>query len=237
MPIHRPPLAKVLFALLKMFLTLSITMSVAFVFRVRLVPLLNYPLYDAGFDPSNILRVDGPIESIKTTLTLSFYVGLMLALPLFLYFLAQLFLPVLTRRPQNILTASVAIGFLFFLGGVVLGFLYLVPATLRWLFADPLSMYVMTGWPVRYYYSLVLYLCFGTGLVCEMPVLLITAGPLELATSRSLRSNRLYGYSASLILGSVFCPTSDVVMLFLFAAPIALLFEASIWLLFYIERR
>lgn len=237
MPVLRPTSTRIIFALIKMLLTLSITMSLAFVFRRDLVRLLEYPLRAASFEPPNVLRIDSPIESLTVSLTLSFYAGLMLALPLHLYFLAQLFLPSLTSRQQKLLTGSVAVGFLFFLGGVALSLFYILPATLRWLFEDALRNSLALGWNVRTYYSFALHVCSIAGLVCEIPVLLITAGPLELVTSRDLRQNRLYGYAISLVLGGIVSPTPDPVMLLLFAAPIALIFEASIGLLWFFERR
>jgi len=70
-----------------------------------------------------------------------------------------------------------------------------------------------------------------------LPILMVTLNAIGLVSAKFLRGMRIYGYAASLILAGIVSPTPDPIMLLLFAAPIMLLFEGCIWLVYWIEKR
>lgn len=221
---------------IKMITTLCTSMMVAFFFRHDLVHLVQWPMVWAGIPPES-LRTDGPIDSITISLSMSFYAGIVAAFPLLFWFLAEFVLPALTRKEKKYIIPGIAVTFVLFLSGVLLSFRYITPATLRWLYNDAKAMNLSNMWTVRTYLSFVTHICIAIGLVCELPVLLVTLNAMGLVSAKFLRGMRIYGYAISLVLAGIVSPTPDPIMLLLFAAPIMLLFEGCIWLIYWIEKR
>jgi sec-independent protein translocase protein TatC len=216
--------------------TLCTAMMLAFFFRKSLVHITQWPLSWAGIPPES-LRTDGPIDPITISLSMSFYAGIVVSFPLLFWFLAEFVLPALTRKEKKYILPGIAVTFVLFLGGVLLSFRYITPATLHWLYNDAKDMNLYNLWTVRTYLSFVTHICIAIGLICELPVLLVTLNAMGLVTAKFLRSMRIYGYAISLILAGIVSPTPDPVMLLLFAAPIMILFESCIWLIYWLEKR
>jgi sec-independent protein translocase protein TatC len=92
-------------------------------------------------------------------------------------------------------------------------------------------------WGIREYYSFVTHICLAIGLVCELPVVMVTLNAMGMMPAAWLRGMRIYGYAISLVIAGIVSPTPDPIMLMLFAAPIMGLFEACIWLVHFLEKR
>ncbi len=222
---------------IKMISTLSSAMMIAFFFRKGLAHLMEWPMNWAGIPPGS-LRADGPIDSITISLTLAFYSGIIVAFPLLFWFLAEFVLPALTRKEKRYILPGIAVTFVLFLSGVLLSFRYVTPATLHWLYHDAMDIGINPNmWTVKSYYSFLTHICLAIGLVCELPVLMVTLNAMGLMPAVWLRGMRMYGYAASLIIAGIVSPTPDPIMLMLFAGPIMLLFEGCIWLVYFLERR
>jgi sec-independent protein translocase protein TatC len=168
--------------------------------------------------------------------TLSFYTGIVVSFPILCYFLAEFVLPALTKKEKRFVLPGVGVGFLLFLGGVLLSYFFVLPATMHWLYTDA-QAFGKPSWTIREYYGFVTHLCIAIGLVCELPVVLVTLNAIGLMGAKWLRGMRMYGYAFALILAMLISPTPDLFMLFIFALPIMLLFEACIWLVWWLEKR
>lgn len=222
--------------IIKMIFTLGIAMTVAFTFRTHIAHVLNHPLAAVVGDVRNVLIITGPIDSITVSFTLSFYTGIVVSFPLLFYFLAGFILPALTKKEKRYILPGIGVGFLLFLGGVLLSYYLVLPATLHWLYSDAQS-FGKPQWTIREYYGFVTHLSIAIGLVCELPVVLVTLNSIGLMSAQWLRGMRMYGYAFALILAMLISPTPDVFMLFIFALPIMVLFEGCIWLVWLLEKR
>lgn len=222
--------------LIKMIVTLVVTMFLAFCFRKHLAMVLNHPLAEVVGDVTKVLIITGPIDSITVSFTLSFYAGIVLSFPLLFYFLAGFILPALTRKEKKYVFPGIATGFILFLCGVLIAYYFVLPATIRWLYDDA-SSFGKPSWTIREYYGFVTHICVAIGLVCELPVVLVTLNAIGIMPAAWLRGMRIYGYAVSLILAGIVSPTPDPFMLFIFAFPIMALFESCIWLVYFLEKR
>ena len=223
--------------LIKMVATLATTMMAGFGFRKQLAKLLSYPLETALHRPiADVVIITGPVDAITVSFTLAFYTGLVVSFPLLFYFLAQFLLPALTRKEKKYVLPAVGVGFGLFLTGVMLCFFYVLPPTLKWLFTDA-SDFGKPSWTIREYYGFVTHLCIAVGLVCELPVVMVTLSFIGLISYAWLKGMRMYGYAIALVLAGIISPTPDLFMLFIFALPIMALFELCIWIVFFLEKR
>lgn len=223
--------------LLKMVATLATTMMFAFGFRKTLAELLAYPLRLALGDSEGTLISINPIDSVTLSFTLAFYAGIVVSFPILFYFLAEFLLPALTKKEKRYVLPAVGVGFGLFLIGVVLCFVFVLPPTLKWLHSDAAGFGVKPSWTMREYYGFVTHLCIAVGLVCELPVVMVTLSFIGLISYAWLKGMRVYGYAIALVLAGIISPTPDLFMLFIFAVPIMALFEACIWIVWFLEKR
>jgi sec-independent protein translocase protein TatC len=224
--------------LVRMISTLAVAMLLAFGFRKQLAASLAYPLKLAlGTGSESTLISINPIESVTMSFTLAFYAGIVVSFPILFFFLAEFLLPALTRKEKKYVMPAVGVGFLLFLIGVLLCYFYVLPVTLRWLHSDAAGFGVRPSWTMKEYYGFVTHLCIAVGLVCELPVVMVTLSAIGLISYAWLKGMRVYGYAIALVLAGIISPTPDLFMLFIFALPIMMLFEACIWIVWLLEKR
>ena len=222
--------------LLKMICTLAVAMLLAFAFRTTIATILNSPLERIVGDVKKVLIITGPVDSVTVSFTLAFYAGIVVSFPFLFYFLAEFLLPALTKKERKYVMPAVGVGFGLFLMGVLLCYRFVLPSTLRWLLSDA-AAFGEARWTIREYYGFVTHLCIAVGLVCELPVVMVTLSFIGLISYAWLKGMRIYGYAIALVLAGVISPTPDLFMLFIFALPIMVLFEACIWIVWFLEKR
>ena len=224
--------------LLKMLATLTVAMLLAFSLRKQIAAALAHPLVIAlGTGAESTLISINPLESVTMSFVLAFYAGIVVSFPILFYFLAEFLLPALTKKEKRYVLPAVVVGFGLFLCGVLLCYFYVLPPTLRWLHSDVSGFNVKPSWTMREYYGFVTHLCIAVGLVCELPVVMVTLSGIGLISYAWLKGMRMYGYAIALVLAGIISPTPDLFMLFVFALPIMVLFEACIWIVWLLEKR
>ncbi|MGH7662381.1 MAG: twin-arginine translocase subunit TatC, partial [Vulcanimicrobiaceae bacterium] len=83
-------------------------------------------------------------------------------------------------------------------------------------------------------FVLILFLAFA--LIFQLPMVLVMLARIGLVSSRSLRTYRRYAIMGSMLLGGVAAPDGQPTTMMLMAAPLLLLYEASIWVIALLER-
>jgi len=221
--------------LVRMIVVLTVAMVFAFVFRTTITHVLARPL-DMAVPGAKLMFID-PVESVTLSFTLAFYTGMVVSFPILFYFLAEFLLPALTKKEKRYVLPAVGIGFGLFLTGVLLCYFYVLPPTLRWLHGDAVKLGIDPHWTGKNYYGFVTHMSIAVGLVCELPVVMLTLSGIGLISYAWLKGMRVYGYAIALVLAGIISPTPDLFMLFIFALPIMLLFEGCIWLVWLLEKR
>ena len=87
-----------------------------------------------------------------------------------------------------------------------------------------------------YYFSFVTVTLLATGLAFQMPIFILALVRIRVLTAERLRRNRRLGILGMLVF-AILLPTVDPVSLALEVVPLLLLFELSIWLATYMEKR
>jgi len=86
------------------------------------------------------------------------------------------------------------------------------------------------------YLDLVMTLMFAFGLTFQLPVLLSLLGKVGIVTSRALKDMRRYAIVGLFGLAAIFTPPDAFSMLSL-AVPLVALYEVSILLVYFVERK
>jgi sec-independent protein translocase protein TatC len=119
--------------------------------------------------------------------------------------------------------------------GVVFGYYVALPAAVHYLtnFDDDLFNVQLRA---RDYYSFTTMVLVAMGIVFELPIFVLGLVRLGVLTSKKLRKNRRLGYFIVACV-AVALPGIDPITTTIEAVPLILLFELSIWLSVFVERR
>jgi sec-independent protein translocase protein TatC len=205
--------------------------TVAFIFHGRL---LRFLLSSLPPNHRHLLTL-GVAEPFTTSLKVSVAGGFALALPIILWQVWAFFAPAMNPRTQR----SIA-GFVIFAGallfvGIGFGDRVALPAALKFLTNYDNSIYDVQIRASEYISFAVLVLA-ACGAVFELPIVVLGLVRVRALSSAKLRRNRRLGYFIVACIG-VALPGVDPVTTIVETLPLAVLFEASIWLSVFFEKR
>ena len=194
--------------------------------------------------PADALQAAGKIKIVSLNLTGGFsqimsigmWGGTALAFPAIMYFVLRFVFPALTRREKAAILFFLFEGTAFF--GVGVGFAYgqLAPNVVR--FFDIVNQWVglsVTEVQIENYVPLIMKLILAFGLVFQIPLILFVLGWLGIITSDTLRHYRRFAIVIAFVLGMALTPPDPMSQL-LMAVPLCLLYEVSIWGIWFKEK-
>jgi sec-independent protein translocase protein TatC len=203
----------------------------AFVFHNHVLDWLNRPL-PAGH---HRLLTTGVAEPFTVTLTVSIYAGFVLALPVILWQLWLFFAPAVDPNVERKVLGLAAFALVLGAAGVAFGYWILLPRAVHFLVHyDPRHFLVLPR--ASSYYNFVVTVLVGIVIVFQTPLIVLGLVYLGVLSSRTLRKQRRMGYLITAAV-ALALPGPDPVTTFLELLPMWLLFEGSIWLAVFFERR
>lgn len=233
---HMEDLRWVVFKVLAVLIT---GMIAGFWHRHELMHLLQHPLYIA--DPTGemaaSLRTDTPIASFMISFKLAFFAGIGGGLPFILYFIADFVLPALTRKEKRMLIPGFGVGVIFFAAGVLASYFYITPHTLDFFWKDTRDMELVPLWTWSSYISFCMWLTFGFGLMCEVPLVVLMLASFGIVNYKFLASTRNYAITIILVLAAIVAPTPDPITFLVLATPVVIMYECCIWIVWALEGR
>jgi sec-independent protein translocase protein TatC len=184
-----------------------------------------------------VIKNYGPLSSVMVMMKLALWGGLILAAPFVFYFIGQFVLPALHVHEKKLLYQAVGIGtFLFFLG---VAFCYLLVTSIALEASVKFSVWLGFGadeWRAEEYISFVTKFMLGMGLSFELPVVILVLVKIGLLDYAKLAGFRSYMVVINLVAAAFITPGGDPFSMLLFAAPLQLLYEVSVWVAWWWER-
>ena len=212
-----------LFAIIPLFL-------LTFVFHEQIMEWLTGPL------PNDKKLVTlGVTEPFTTSVKVSMIAALALALPIVLWQAWAFFAPAVQPHFERVVLMFVVLATALFVTGVAFMYTIVLPRALDFLTSYDTELYNIQI-RASYYFSFVTLALFVMGLVFELPVFILALVRLRILTVAQLRKNRRMAWFIG-ILVAVAMPTVDAISLFFEVIPIIVLYEGSIWVAAYMERR
>jgi len=213
-------------------LTLAPAFAVAFAFQERLVEWLSRPLPP---DKRDMLITLGVVEPFTTAVKVSLAAAVAVTLPILLYQLWSFLAPAIEESIQRTVAVFATFATVLFAGGVAFSYFVVMPRALDFLtnFNDDVFQVQIRA---SYYFSFVTVTLLATGLAFQMPIFILALVRIRVLTAERLRRNRRMGMLGMLVF-AILLPTVDPVSLALEVVPLFLLFELSIWLSAYMEKR
>ena len=174
-------------------------------------------------------------EPFTTSLKVSVAAGFALALPVVLWQIWGFFAPALDPRAQRSIRAMTGFASLLLITGIAFGYRIALPAALKFLVGYDHGIYDVQ---IRAgdYISFAILVLAACGAVFELPIVVLGLVRVRALTSAKLRRNRKIGYMIVALIG-VALPGVDPVTTMIETIPLAILYEASIWLSVVFEKR
>jgi sec-independent protein translocase protein TatC len=219
-----------------------ITLVIAWCLAIPAIPwilkMVKYPLRKAGEDPDKFLRVLDVTGGLSIAMQTVMWAGITLAAPALLFFIARFVFPGLRRKERRVVLGALGFATLLFAMGVSVGYYMILPVTLQWMFGISRWIGAQADFvQLNSYITFVLKLLLGFGLAFEFPVVVVSLGSLGLVKSSYLASKRRHVVVILLIVSAIVTPTVDPVTQGLLAAPLYVLYELCIWIVWFMERR
>jgi len=195
-----------------------------------LLEIANWPL---PADGANALGQREPItfgvtEPFLTTVTLSVYAGLLLAMPVILYQLYAYILPAFRPHERRIVLPFLLMVPVLFIAGVVFAYFIVVPAATQFLLnfnADEFNIQIRA----REYYSFFALTLISLGVLFQIPVGVLAVTRLGIVTPDQLAHNRRYAVLVIAVI-AMLLPGTDPVTMLICMLPLLALFEFSLLL-------
>jgi len=160
-------------------------------------------------------------------ISISFFTGIVLAIPYIIYEIWRFVKPALHPHEQAHTRGAVFWTSSLFLIGVLFSYFLIVPLSVLFLGSYNVSENVENQIALTSYISTVVSLTFAVGLVFEMPILVFFLTKVGIITPNFMRKNRRVMIVVVLIVAAIITPP-DVFSQILVSIPLLLLYEISI---------
>jgi sec-independent protein translocase protein TatC len=178
-----------------------------------------------------------PAGGFVVAFQVAIYAGMVLASPFIFYFIAMFVFPALKIRERKYIYRGLLVGIMLFLLGVAFCYFALMPVALA--AAQMYSHWLGLGalqWRAEEYISFVCKFLLGMGLGFELPVVVLTLVKLGVVDYHTLSRARRYVIVINLVLGA-FLTTPEVLTQMLMFFPLQFLYEITVWIAWYWDRR
>ena len=177
----------------------------------------------------------GVIEPFTTALKVSVYAAIAIVLPILLWQIWAFFAPAVAEGTQRVIGVFIVFATGLFAAGVAFSYVIVLPRALEFLVDYDSELYNVQI-RASYYLSFVTLTLFAFGIAFEMPIFILGLVRIGVLSASRLRRNRRIGYVLMLAF-AILLPTVDPVSLVFEVVPLLVLFELSIWLSVFMERR
>jgi Tat protein translocase TatC len=199
----------------------------------QLIRVIEAPI--KPYVPSGKLMVTSLVDPFMLNFKLAIVAGMVLASPWVIYQLWIFLAPALTPREKKALLPSLGVGLLLFLGGAAIGWIWVVPPTVKWFIQFDLGSF-NTQITYDSYVSLVIHVLLAMGISAELPLVMVLLAALGVVPYRMYKKLRRYAFFLSFVGGAILSPTPEVVSMILFTIPLLLLYEVGVAGAYLIER-
>jgi sec-independent protein translocase protein TatC len=183
---------------------------------------MNRPLPNDEIKPTTF----SPIEPFSTSIIVSLWAALLLALPVVFWQLWAFLAPAFQEHRQRSVIALVSFATLLGVGGLAFGYFVVLPAAIKFLLnfnSDQFHIQVRAS----EYYGFATLTLLAMGLVFQVPMGILAVTRLGIVSVEQLRKNRRYAYLILAIVAMAL-PGTDPVTMLVELVPLLLLYELSI---------
>jgi len=169
-----------------------------------------------------------PATPISFYISLSLYIGIVIAMPVVLYQVWLFVAPGLYKHERRAVLGFVISSMFLFLCGLAFGYYVMLPQVLNFLinFGERLPLRPLVT--IDEYFSFVLVVLVGLGVIFELPVLIFILSLFGIVTPKFLLKNFRYAMLIITIVAAIVTPTPDATTMLIFMAPMIALYFVGV---------
>lgn len=167
-----------------------------------------------------------PAGFVNLLITLGFYLGIVIALPVVLYQIWLFIAPGLYKHERKAVMSFILSSVFLFLSGIAFGYFILLPYVLKFLisFQGPFQPLIS----INEYFDLILVVMMGLGLIFQLPILIFCLSWFGIVTPQWLWKNLRYAILIITLIAAIVTPTPDATTMLIFMAPMVGLYFLGI---------
>jgi len=176
-----------------------------------------------------------PLGPLQLLITVGLYLGVVIASPFVLYQIWLFVAPGLYRHERKAVVSFLMSSVLLFLAGSAFGYYIMMPMTLKFLisFKGPFTPFIS----INEYFDMVLVILLGLGVVFQLPILIFFLSLFGIVTPKFLWNNFRYAVLIIAVIAAVVTPTTDVLTMSIFMAPMMALYLLGIGVSYLVVRQ
>lgn len=177
-----------------------------------------------------------PYGQVSLYLQVVFFSGFVLSFPIIAYQIWKFVEPGLHEKERSASRFIILFISICFFAGIAFGYFVFLPISLTF-FAGFGSSLIKNNIAVQDYISFVMGTLLTTGLVFELPFISYILSKIGLLTPAFMRFYRKHAIVTLMIVAAVVTPSTDLVTQLVIGLPMILLYEISIWISSYVNRK
>jgi sec-independent protein translocase protein TatC len=203
----------------------------------KIYDIMQRPIMDAlrNNGMSEKLVYLNPTEPFNLYLKIAALAGLFLTSPFVLYQVWMFISPGLYRNEKRYVVPFMVSTIALFSAGGYFGFKIVYPAALNFLISFGKQFQPMIT--IKEYTDLFLSIILGMGLIFEMPILVFFLALMGIVTAGWMWKNFRYSILIIFIVAAIVTPTTDILNMCIFAAPMIALYALSIGIAYLVHPR
>ncbi len=222
------------FRLIRILIAIAIGFVISYSFSKHIFYIVSLPLLEVLPKGNNLIFTALP-EAFFTYLKISFFSGIVLASPYIFYQIWKFISPGLYPHEKKYIIPFVIVSTIFFTTGIFFAYFVVFPYGFKF-FLSFQNEYIKALPSIKQYLSFCLKLLFAFGVIFELPVFMYFLAKIGVVNSILLTKNRKYVIVLIFIVAAILTPP-DVFTQFLMAVPLLMLYEISILVVKFVEKR
>ena len=177
-----------------------------------------------------------PMDGLMAKMKIAIIGAVVITIPILGYAVVSILSSKISRKGKLIIRfLIIPFATLAFIGGCFFGYKLVVPTTIQFLLSCG-NDFMSANLRGSDYFSFVLLLLVSIGLIFELPLVLVALAKTGLITSKILMKKRKIAIFLIIIFVAIITPTPDVFTLTVVSLPMIILFEISIWWIYFLEK-
>lgn len=181
------------------------------------------------------LIVTSPFQFLDLAMSVGLYTGLIICLPLFIYYLYNFLKDGLNKKEKKFFFVLLPIGLVLFLAGFAYGFTVLY-SVLNSIAAINLSLGIKNLWDINKFLSQIILTSVLLGLIFQFPIVLTFLVKTRIIDQKFLKEKRRHAIAAMFIFTS-FLPPTDGLSLIIMVLPLIVIYEITIIVNYLMNRK
>ncbi len=210
---------------------LAIGFVIAYIYRARLLTIIQKPLLDIGLK----MTMTHPTDAINFVIKTSVVCGAIIASPFILYQVWLFISPGMYANEKKYVFPFMFATVFLFMSGAFFGYRWVLPGAMVLVLGQDFGKNFSHMITIEDYTGFFLAVILGLGITFELPILIFFLALFGIVDARFLLKHFRYAILAIFLLAAIICPTPDPIGMCLFASPMLVLYFIGVFVAFLVH--